>query len=165
MSGVPRGNHLDLLLLHLLTYDLSSCLQSPKVLMFADVVQFILSLNSLKDAKCLRADLTELYVWCNRNNMSFNLKNCKQLTLCRVFRLLLAASLIPISCTMFRTALILGPYWILIPRCKPSESFLLGFIKHWSYEFNSFISKRLFIGPLSENSLVIRSPSDRHCVD
>ena len=71
-SGVPQGSVLGPLLFLILIDSISQMNLTCNLGIFADDTRAIHEIASMIDAQDLQADLNQLYIWAEQNNMKFN---------------------------------------------------------------------------------------------
>jgi hypothetical protein len=82
-SGVSQGSNLGPLLFVLLINDLSDEVRGSMVLLFADDVKLVKSIQSQGDRVGLQTDIDAVYRWSLRNKLYFNAEKCEMLTFTR----------------------------------------------------------------------------------
>lgn len=82
-TGVPQGSHLGPLFYNAYLYDIGSCFQSTKYLMYADDTKIFCKVTSEIDCQQMQNDLNCLLTYYNNNRLSINIKKCQCITLSR----------------------------------------------------------------------------------
>lgn len=82
-SGVPQGSHLGPLLYNTYLIDINHCFKNAKYLMFADDKKVYLNINNIDDCKRLQADLNNLALYYQKNNITVNIGKCSQISFTR----------------------------------------------------------------------------------
>ena len=76
-SGVPQGSHIGPLLFSLYINNIVPCIKNARILLYADDVKLLLSVNSNEDAVNLKIDINALYEWSIENGLHLNSDKCK----------------------------------------------------------------------------------------
>ena len=81
-SGVPQGSILGPLLFVLYVNDICEVCSSP-ISLYADDAKIYRRIITINDALILQSDLDALFAWSQLWKLSFNIKKCLQLSICR----------------------------------------------------------------------------------
>lgn len=76
-SGVPQGSHLGPILYNAFLYDVFTCFNFSKFLMFADDTKIYHNIKSISDAADLQSDLDRLSGYYRKNRISINASKCQ----------------------------------------------------------------------------------------
>ena len=83
-SGVPQGSILGPLLFTLFINDLpDNAAYGVKVALYADDTKLYRNVSSAEHYHLIQDTLSNMYVWSQRNNISFHTSKCKVLTVTR----------------------------------------------------------------------------------
>lgn len=82
-SGVPQGSLLGPFLFVIYVNDIDLCLQSSKLLCFADDMKIFAKISSVEDGLALQADLYRLEDYCRANKLDLNPSKCSVITYTR----------------------------------------------------------------------------------
>ena len=75
-SGVPQGSNLGPLLFCIYINDLSDCLSSCKILLYADDAKLYLVVENINDSLKLQRDINKFLHWAAINGLSVNSSKC-----------------------------------------------------------------------------------------
>lgn len=82
-SGVPQGSILGPLLYNAYLFDISTCFNYSKYIMFADDKKIYLKIKSVEDCRNVQKDLNKLAAYYDRNRINVNISKCLQVTFTR----------------------------------------------------------------------------------
>lgn len=82
-SGVPQGSILGPLLYASYLYDIGSCFQHARFLMYADDTKIYMNVNNQKDCLNLQADLNKMGCYYLENRIGINIKKCQYISFTR----------------------------------------------------------------------------------
>lgn len=83
LSGISQGSNLGPLLFNILINDLSDSVGCSEIMMFADDVKLVKTINSEKDCKDLQNDINSVYRWSILNKLNFNISKCEMMSFTR----------------------------------------------------------------------------------
>ena len=79
-SGVPQGSKLGPLLFILFINDVTTCVRSSQLDLFADDLRMYKTIHSLADCQSIQSDIDNIYKWSIENNIDLNIKKCSVMT-------------------------------------------------------------------------------------
>lgn len=82
-SGVPQGSLLGPLFYCAYLYDVRSCFEYAKHLLYADDMKIYLRIRSRLDCELIQRDLNSLYQYYTRNNININISKCQCISFTR----------------------------------------------------------------------------------
>lgn len=82
-SGIPQGSHLGPLLYNAYIFDIYTCFNSTKYLLYADDKKIFYKINNYQDCNTLQNTLNNLSNYYSINNITVNVSKCQQISFTR----------------------------------------------------------------------------------
>lgn len=170
-SGVPQGSHLGPLIFVLTINDVDCIIKNSQLSIYADDMKIYRHILLPLDCSLLQDDLNNFSWWCEKNLLQLNVSKCQFITYSRKRipsppRIYFIRDNIVPSVTSLRDLGIICDKELnfrshiddIISRANSA----LGFVKHWSKEFeNPYVTKSLyftFVRPILEYASQVWSP-------